>query len=270
MLVTGCRNGSLNDSTSKKDALTKSHATVPKAEWIQCTVSMHGTISDIPATIDLTTDSDFCFGTITYKKTGIPISLSGMVRRDVDIDHMIQLRELSMTGVETGFLEGTFIGNEFNGKWIDPSTDKERSFTFTIDKVIPYHYHPVPDPGGAYFADYSSSQNPGNKYQLKVVRLSNQNAHFDFSGVNSSPALNIGVLSGSISIRENTYYYENKNAGMNCAFKIYFTKDVAIIRTVNNAIECNFGNGVYIDRCYKKLLDTNSLKILKDTLALTR
>ena len=255
LACSGCKHNIANHNLSQKADRKDGLDHMPKIQWTQSTISLEGTISNIPAAIELTVDSDFCFGTITYRRSGKPIVLAGDLRHNIDIDEMVHLKELDPNGIPTGFLQGTFIGNEFNGVWKSPTSDKKLPFTFTVMNVAPISKIVVKDPTGSYYIDYRPDRS-GSEYSLEITKIDNSHIALGFIGVSDSPEYNIGQLYDTISGEGNRFTYSGKKSNMNCAFSVYLTNDLAIVRTIDNRYDCGFGNGVFIIGCYRKVADT--------------
>jgi hypothetical protein len=70
-----------------------------------------------------------------------------------------------------------------------------------------------------------------------------------------APSYNTGILEGNITIKngEGIYYKKSESSHRDaCEWKMAFSGEKLIIKTLNNHIDCDFGYAVFVDGNYYK------------------
>ena len=83
---------------------------------------------------------------------------------------------------------------------------------------------------------------------LKITAINSYKLKFSLDLFNGR---NMGSLEGIANLYKNEAKYISYEFGL-CNFKIIFEEDKATIQTLNNGVECGFGNGIVADKVYKK------------------
>ncbi|TDB68771.1 hypothetical protein [Arundinibacter roseus] len=197
--------------------------------------SFEGTImGKIPITLTLSEDGDAIFGTLIYKKKGIPITVIGS-----KYDGTYFLKEHMPNGEVTGVFSISPKGTGLEGIWSAPKRDaKELKVSLKQTSRNTVASKPLPDLTGTYYYSFGAEDGSG---ELKVQQAGPGKLVIALSAVTGGPSFHIADLEKTtISLKGNKAIYENKEFGA-CKLLFTFGKNSVQIDYLDDAYECGFG-----------------------------
>jgi hypothetical protein len=193
-----------------------------------------GTImAKIPIILTLTQDGSALFGTVVYKKKGIPITVVGRT-----YESTLFLHELMNNGDVTGIYSMEVKGSELTGIWMAPKGNaKELKIALKeiSKKTVPMK--PLPDLTGTYAYSFG---NEGGSGEL-LVQQSGTKFFIALSAVTGGPAYNQAFIDKTaLTLKGNKAVYSTNEFG-SCKVQFTFSQNAVRADYLNDAIDCGFG-----------------------------
>ena len=206
----------------------------------------------IPVIITLTFDNKVVFGSVVYKKKGIPINLIGRM----DADGTLFFNELLKDGHATGAYSVTLKDELMNGSWYEVGKINGKELSVSLEKVsettVPKNL--IPDVTGAYSYFYG---NDGGSGSLEVQQIGKNKVAIAFDCVRGTPSYNMATIDKTvIQLSGNQAVYSSTEYGK-CKFRITFLQNGANVEYLEDGQDCGFGNNATVSGNYIKI---NSLK----------
>lgn len=244
-----------SSSETKGDAAADGDSEAPLAtpgdgEWhAYHTGKLDGKIEII---LDLYGQDGAVRGTITYKKSGKPITVVGTLRKDD-----LWLKELQADGLVTGTISGKIDRDRISGNWYG---DKEAEYKLETSASSPpeggqeWPYDAPSTVAGTYEYHYPPVENgdPGAEGVL-TVKQTGDKIIYSFDCVSSPPAYNMAMIEETESdLDGNVAHYHETEYG-DCEFVIRFFKGFAIVEQQNGHYDCGFGMAASVEGEYIKI-----------------
>ena len=108
---------------------------------------------------------------------------------------------------------------------------------------------------GKYSYDLNPDKPEGRYGHVIIEYLESDTYTFKMDLGRGAPSYNTGELEGNISISngQGTYYKKSEYSDSDaCEWKMTFSGEKLIIKTLNSHLECGFGYAVYVDGEYHK------------------
>ena len=204
----------------------------------------------IPIILTITQDGDALFGTVVYKKKGVPITVVGNLT-----EGNIFLHELMRDGTVTGIYSLEPKGSGWQGTWRAPKRDakelvvslKETARTSVVPKSLPTLT-------GTYAYSFGHEAGSG---ELKVVQESPTKITIAVDAVTGAPAYNMATIEKtSLILKGNKAVYKNEDFGT-CKLLFTFGENTVRVDYVEGAYECGFGHNASASGSYVR---TNASK----------
>ena len=195
-----------------------------------------GTINaKIPIVLTLTQDGESIFGTVVYKKKGIPITIVGSLT-----EGNLFLHELMHNGEVTGLFSLEPKGNGWVGTWSAPKRDAQDltvALKQTATTSVPRK--PLPDLTGTYYYAFGKE---GGSGELKVVQVNPTKITIAVSAVTGGPSYNMATIEKTtLSLKGNKAVYQNEDFGK-CKLLLTFGENTVQVDYLDGAYECGFGH----------------------------
>ena len=195
-----------------------------------------GTINaKIPIVLTLTQDGGVLFGTVTYKKRGVPIATVGSLT-----EGNLFLQELMPNGEVTGVYSLQPMGSGWVGTWSAPKRDaKELAVILEETAKTSVITKPLSDLTGTYYYAFGKEEGSG---ELKLVQASSTKITIAVSAVTGAPAHNMATIEKTtLSLKGNKAVYENDDFGK-CKLLLTFGEKSVRVDYLDGAYECGFGH----------------------------
>ncbi|MPR34958.1 hypothetical protein [Salmonirosea aquatica] len=206
-----------------------------------------GTINTkIPIILTLTQDGEALFGTVVYKKKGIPITVVGSLTAG-----NLFLHELMRNGEVTGLYSLEPKGTGWTGTWSAPQRDA-KDFTVALKETaktsVPAKL--LPNLTGTYYYAFGKEEGSG---ELKVVQASPTKITIAVSAVTGGPAYNIATLEKTtLALKSNKAVYENDDFGK-CKLLFTFGENTVRVDYLDGAYDCGFGHNASAAGSYVRI-----------------
>jgi len=190
----------------------------------------------IPIVLTLTQDGSSLFGTVVYKKKGIPITAVGSLT-----DGNMFLRELMNDGRVTGLYSLEPQGKGWTGTWGDLKR-KGKDYKVTLREIAEttVQKKKLPNLTGTYAYAYPEDGGTGS---ISVLQTEPGKITIDVDAVRGGPSYNMAEIGKTnIPLKGNKAIYENNEYGK-CKLQFTFGENVLEVDYLDEAYECGFGNG---------------------------
>jgi hypothetical protein len=106
--------------------------------------------------------------------------------------------------------------------------------------------------GGVY--SYGTDDEKSNVGTITIYHEAGDTFLFYIELYHGAPSYNMGSLYGRVKITNDTgtFYSKLDKADKGCKWAFRFQADMLTIKTVDNLIDCGFGNGVIVDGNFKR------------------
>lgn len=208
----------------------------------------------ISVQVELTGMGELVRGSITYRKTNVPIMVMGHVRQDGNFF----LREYQPDGLITGVMSGSRKGNQLLGKWYGTNHDKEYDLELSATEVrregVVWPYEAKGSLAGKYGYHYPAESNgdPGAEGFL-TVKHSGDQVVFTFDCVTGPPGYNMAMMEETAGVlKGNAVHYSSTEEG-DCALVIRFFDGFAVVEHEGEKYDCGFGHNASVEGEFVKL-----------------
>ena len=195
-----------------------------------------GTLSaKIPIILTITQDGEALFGTVVYKKKGVPITVVGSLTEGT-----IFLHELMRDGTVTGIYSLEPKGSGWQGTWRAPKRDtKELVVSLKETAKISAAPKPLPTLTGTYAYSFGDEAGSG---ELKVMQESPTKITIVVDAVTGAPSYNMATIEKTtLTLKGNKAVYKNDDFGT-CKLLFTFGENTVRVDYVEGAYECGFGH----------------------------
>jgi hypothetical protein len=206
----------------------------------QCTYE--GSITgSIPITLTLTQDGQALFGTVVYKKKGVPIRVVGKLESG-----SLFLHELLDKGAVTGIYSLSKQGQqgEWKGIWNAPkpnAKDLEVTLREVARTTVPRKVQP--DLMGTYTYSFGKEAGSG---ELRVLPSGPGKIALSANAVTGRPAYNMAIIDKiTLSLNGNRALYQTREFG-NCKLLFTFHEKAVQVDYIDGAYECGFGHNATV------------------------
>lgn len=199
-----------------------------------------GTINaNIPIVLTLTQDGQALFGTVVYKKKGIPLPVVGKLEEGT-----MFLHELMGNGNVTGIYSLSSKAGAWTGSWSAPKRDaKEMKVALQEAGKTSEPSRPLADVTGTYAYSFGKDQGLG---EVLVQQLSSNKIILSANAVTAAPAYNMAVIEKiTLSLRGNRAIYQTSDFG-NCKMQFTFRNNTIQVDYLDRAYECGFGHNASV------------------------
>lgn len=190
-------------------------------------------MAKIPIILTLTQDGSALFGTVVYKKKGIPITVVGGIS-----EGSLYLHELMNNGDVTGIYSLEVKGSELTGIWTAPKANAKELKTILKEvskKTIPAK--PLADLTGTYTYSFGEEEGSGEL----LVQQSGTKLFMALSTVTGGPAYNQAFIDKTpILLKGNKAIYSSTEFGT-CKIQFTFSQNAVRVDYLNDAFDCGFG-----------------------------
>lgn len=222
------------------------HAQTPAPRSIR---TYEGAVNDkYPVSLTLTTHDNLVYGTLIYKRSGVPIRVVGTLENGSMLLHEFDTR----SGI-TGIFNGQASAKGYLGSWFSPKTNaKELTFSLTQISRSPAPALPSFDPTGTYAYSFGKEAGAGTIY---VQQTTNNQILVMMEANRGAPSYNMAIVEKTtLRLKGNQAVYRSKEYGK-CTIKLTFFEGGASVMYVGDDYECGFGNAATVTGNYVK---TNS------------
>lgn len=208
-----------------------------------------GAVNDrYPVSLTLTTDDNLAYGTLIYKRSGIPIRVVGSLE-----DNQMLLHEFDTKSGITGIFNGKASAKGYLGSWFAPKTNaKEMAFalTQTSEQVTPTR--PSFNLTGSYAYSFGKGEEaPAG--ELLVQQLGPDRIVVSMDAHRGAPSYNMATIDKTtLRLRGNQAVYSTKEFGR-CTIKLTFFEGGASVAHVGDDYDCGFGNAATVAGSYVKI-----------------
>lgn len=197
----------------------------------------------IPIILTITQEGEALFGTVVYKKKGVPIKVVGSLT-----EGNVFLHELLRDGTVTGIYSLEPKGSGWTGIWRAPKRDAKElvvSLKETVKASI--ISKPLPTLTGTYAYSFGEEAGSG---ELKVVQGSPTKIMISVDAVTGAPAYNMATIEKTtLTLKGNKAVYKNDEFGT-CKLLFTFGENAVRVDYVDGAYECGFGHNASASGSY--------------------
>ncbi len=205
-----------------------------------------GAVNDkYPVSLTLTTHDNLAYGTLIYKRSGVPIRVVGTLESG-----SLLLHEFDTKSGITGIFNGQASAKGYLGSWFSPkSNGKELTFSLTRTSEKPAPAPASFDPTGTYTYSFGKEAGAG---QLYVQQKAGGQVVVAMEGNRGAPSYNMATVEKTtLKLRGNQAVYSSKEYGK-CTIKLTFFEEGASVVYVGDEYECGFGNAATVTGNYVK------------------
>jgi|GEM_PF-1024740 len=205
-----------------------------------------GVVNDkYPISLTLTTHDNLAYGTLIYKRSGVPIRVVGTLESG-----SLLLHEFDTKSGITGIFNGQASAKGYLGSWFSPKTNaKELTFSLTQLSRAPAPALPSFNPTGTYSYSFGKDAGAG---QLYVQQKPDGQVMVAMEGNRGAPSYNMAtVAKTTLRLRGNQAVYSSKEYGK-CTLKLTFFEEGTSVVYVGNDYDCGFGNAATVTGNYIK------------------
>jgi hypothetical protein len=210
-----------------------------------------GTINaKIPIVLTLTQDGASLFGTLIYRKKGIPITVVGS-----QTEGNMFLHELMRDGEVTGLFSLEPKGIGWTGTWSAPKRDA-KDFTVALKETAKTAVaaKPLPDLTGTYYYSFGEDEGSG---EVRVVQTSPTKITIAVEAITGAPGYNMASVEKTVlRLKGNKAVYANDDFGK-CRLLFTFGENTVRVDYLDGAYECGFGHNASASGSYVR---TNASK----------
>jgi hypothetical protein len=207
-----------------------------------------GTVNDkYPVSLTLTTYDNLAYGTLAYKRTGLPIRVVGSLEGE-----NLLLHEFDSKATISGIFNGKASAKGYLGTWF-PAKAKAKELTFSLTQTSK---QPAPAPPafnltGTYGYNFGKEEEaPAG--QLLVQQIGADKIVIAMDANRGAPSYNMATIEKTtLKLRGNQAIYSNKEYGK-CTIKLTFFEGGASIVYVGEDYNCGFGNAATVTGNYLK------------------
>lgn len=182
----------------------------------------------------------------TENKKAKAIRLIGTIK-----DNQYRIIEIWPDGKITGVwsMEPHRVGIE--GSWFSPETGKELNASMMhIDTAIEI---PVIDVKGDVSGEYVYRYTEDGGWGSMMAKQHGAEVTISFDNITQAPANNMAVLDAvTLPLKDNVAIYRSSEYG-ECAFRIRFFNDFAVVDYIDEKYDCGFGAGATVSGVYLKM-----------------
>ena len=205
-----------------------------------------GAVNDkYPVSLTLTTDDNLAYGTLIYKRSGVPIRVVGTVEKG-----KLLLNEFYGKSTVTGIFNGQASAKGYLGSWFSPKPNaKELTFALTETSEKPGPNSPTVNPTGTYAYSFEKE---GGSGQVHVKQLANNQITVAMEANRGAPSFNMATVEKTtLKLRGNKAIYSSKEYGK-CTLKLHFFEGGVSVGYVGDDHDCGFGNAATVTGNYVK------------------
>jgi hypothetical protein len=197
-------------------------------------------------------------GTITYKKSGKPITLIGRMEEDSEGSGTFFMREFQPDGLVTGVLSGSLKDGSLTGNWYGTGDGKELSLNLADTGEEPdgseWPYDVKGSVAGKYGYHYPGDKegNPGAEGVL-TVKQNGDKITYTFDCVTGGPGYNMAMMEDTEGTLEGNEVRFSSTEYGDCAFVIRFFDGFAVVEHEDGKYECGFGHNASVEGEFVKL-----------------
>ncbi len=206
-----------------------------------------GTINaKIPIVLTVLPDGEAVFGTVVYKKKGVPITLVGSLT-----EGNLFLQELMPDGAVTGIYSLEPKESGWTGSWSVPKRDakelavvlKETTKTTAPTKLLP-------NLTGTYVYSFGEEAGSG---ELKAMHTSPTKITIAVEAISGAPSYNMATIEKTtLTLKGNTALYTNEEFGK-CRLLFTFGENTVRVDYVDGAYACGFGHNASASGSYVRI-----------------
>lgn len=204
----------------------------------------------IPIVLTVTPDGEAVFGTVVYKKKGVPITVVGSL-----VEGNLFLHELMPDGTVTGIYSLEPKGKDWAGTWTAPKRNaKELAVVLKETAKIPTPTKPLPNLTGTYAYSFGEEGGSGS---LKVVQINPTKITISVDAVTGAPAYNMATIGKTtLTLKGNKAVYKNEEFGA-CKLLFTFGENTVRVDYLDGAYECGFGHNASASGSYVRINASN-------------
>jgi hypothetical protein len=205
-----------------------------------------GSINDkYPVSLTLTTNENLLYGTLIYKRSGLPIRVVGTIEKG-----NLLLHEFYGKSTVTGIFNGQASAKGYLGSWFSPKANaKELTFALTETSRNPAPIATTVDPTGTYAYTFEKD---GPSGQIYIKQLIGNQIAVAMDANRGAPSYNMATVAKiTLKIRNNQAVYTSREFGK-CTIKLHFFEGGVSIAYVGDDYECGFGNAATVTGNYVK------------------
>jgi hypothetical protein len=222
-------------------------ATFAKAQThTRTTRTFDGSVNDkYPVSLTLTTDDNLAYGTLVYKRSGIPIRVVGSLQGG-----NLTLHEFDKGSGVTGVFSGQASARGYLGQWFAPKINaKEMPFSLTQTSQQPAPSRTVGVLTGTYAFNFGKESAAG---ELLVHQIGTDRVTIAFDANRGAPSFNLATIDKTtLKLRGNQAVYSTKEFGR-CTIRLTFFEGGVSVVYVGEDYDCGFGNGASVSGNYVK------------------
>jgi hypothetical protein len=206
-----------------------------------------GTINaKIPIVLTVLPDGEAVFGTVVYKKKGVPITVVGNLT-----EGNLFLQELMPDGTATGIYSLESKGTGWTGSWSAPKRDaRELAVVLKETTKTTVPTKPLPNLTGTYSYSFGEEGGSGG---LEVLQTSPTKITIAVEAITGAPSYNMASIEKTtLILKGNKAEYKNDDFGQ-CRLLFTFWENTVRVDYLDGAYECGFGHNASASGSYVRI-----------------